>query len=89
LRPARRSDAATCPKLRAAALVERDGWSWETGEFGDGLTGVGDRQSFSALGALDDLAALVAEIADRDISHRWDVSGVRQNLDRMEFCVER
>src|SRR3546814_725619 len=44
----------------AAQLVERDGGSRESGEFGDRLAGIGDGQRFSALGALDHLSTLVA-----------------------------
>ena len=61
-----------------AELVKRDGWPWEAGELGDGRASVSDRQPLPALSALDDLAAPVAEIADRHICHPRSVSPVRR-----------
>lgn len=69
-----------------AEFVKRDGWPWEAGELGDGRAGVGDRQPLPALSALDDLAAPVAEVTDRDISHALNVSRVRQGSDVSSFA---
>ena len=59
-----------------AQLVERDGGSRKSGEFGHRLACTGDGQLLSALGALDYLSTSIAQIADRDVSHVGNVSRV-------------
>jgi len=48
----------SCPSL--AQLVERYRWAADGGQLGDGLAGAGDGQSFTPLGALDDLTTMIA-----------------------------
>jgi hypothetical protein len=52
-------------------LVEGDRRGSERDELCDRLAGTRDRQLFAALCSLDDRTAVIAQIADRNLSHSW------------------